>query len=215
MPDFTLPQAYTVTNVPPLQTKIGNFSDDTLFMIFYQLPRDEAQHWAADELFVIALSSGTLSADDGIRYRRDWRWHKVRKQWMMKCRDAQDPIVSADRTQERGFYIFWDLNQWQQDRVRPCHRIKALLTIATDLFCYRKNSSSATKTCTIQSRSRRSRKPSRPIGNAIGINGEMGAAVAASVVCGRVNGWRLRGSRWPAYSQRLLFYSTVDDKSIL
>lgn len=50
VPDFSLPQAYSVQNVPPLRTKITNFSDDTLFMIFYQMPNDEHQHLAAEEL---------------------------------------------------------------------------------------------------------------------------------------------------------------------
>lgn len=49
MPDFALPAAYTV-QVPPLHTKISSFSDETLFVIFYQQPGDVAQEWAADEL---------------------------------------------------------------------------------------------------------------------------------------------------------------------
>ena len=50
VPEFGLPQAYTVQNVPPLRSKIPQFSDDTLFMIFYQMPRDEHQQLAAEEL---------------------------------------------------------------------------------------------------------------------------------------------------------------------
>lgn len=50
IPDFTLPAAYTVTNVPPLHTKMPSFSDETLFAIFYQYPRDILQEAAAQEL---------------------------------------------------------------------------------------------------------------------------------------------------------------------
>lgn len=50
IPDFTLPAAYAVQNVPPLHTKIPSFSDETLFAIFYQNPRDIAQEVAAGEL---------------------------------------------------------------------------------------------------------------------------------------------------------------------
>jgi CCR4-NOT transcription complex subunit 2 len=51
-PDFTLPAAYTVTNVPELHTKMGNFSTETLLAIFYQYPRDILQEIAAGELYV-------------------------------------------------------------------------------------------------------------------------------------------------------------------
>ena len=67
IPDFTLPQAYTVNNVPPLATKLESFSDETLIMIFYQHPRDILQELAAQTL-----------------YKREWRWHKIMRCWMMK-----------------------------------------------------------------------------------------------------------------------------------
>lgn len=48
-PEFHLPSCYNV--VPPAaQTKIGNFSDETLFFIFYSQPRDSMQEMAAHEL---------------------------------------------------------------------------------------------------------------------------------------------------------------------
>jgi CCR4-NOT transcription complex subunit 2 len=50
IPDFTLPGAYTVNNVPPLHTKMSSFSVETLLMIFYQNPRDIIQEMAAAEL---------------------------------------------------------------------------------------------------------------------------------------------------------------------
>lgn len=48
-PEFTLPACYNV-QPPPANTKIGNFSDETLFFIFYSQPRDAMQEMAAHEL---------------------------------------------------------------------------------------------------------------------------------------------------------------------
>ena len=50
VPEFQLPNSYTVNNVPPLVSKIPSFSEDTLFAIFYQYPRDILQELAAQEL---------------------------------------------------------------------------------------------------------------------------------------------------------------------
>ncbi|KAK7522489.1 hypothetical protein IWZ03DRAFT_371400 [Phyllosticta citriasiana] len=98
VPDFALPVAYTVTNVPPLHTKITSFSDETLFAIFYQNPRDVIQEVAAQEL-----------------WNRDWRWHKELRQWMMKDANFPQPQRLSDK-QERGCYIFFDVNNWRRER---------------------------------------------------------------------------------------------------
>lgn len=50
-PEFHLPSCYNV-QPPPANTKIGNFSDETLFFIFYSQPRDAMQEMAAHELCV-------------------------------------------------------------------------------------------------------------------------------------------------------------------
>lgn len=54
-PEFHLPSCYNV-QPPPANTKIGNFSDETLFFIFYSQPRDAMQEMAAHELCVSSLS---------------------------------------------------------------------------------------------------------------------------------------------------------------
>lgn len=51
IPEYALSASYTVQNVPALTTKIGSFSDETLFVIFYSSPRDIAQELAAQELY--------------------------------------------------------------------------------------------------------------------------------------------------------------------
>jgi len=50
VPEYQLPPSYAVNNVPPLASKIPSFSEDTLFAIFYQYPRDILQELAAQEL---------------------------------------------------------------------------------------------------------------------------------------------------------------------
>ncbi|KAF1353840.1 hypothetical protein BDV97DRAFT_347535 [Delphinella strobiligena] len=98
IPDFTLPAAYSVNNVPPIHTRITAFTDDTLFAIFYQFTRDVLQEVAAGEL-----------------YARDWRWHKQLRQWMMKDTSLAQPVRVSERS-ERGFYIFFDANNWRRER---------------------------------------------------------------------------------------------------
>jgi len=104
--DFKLPAAYTVTNVPPLHTKVASFSAETLLAIFYQHPRDIIQEVAANEL-----------------YNRDWRWHIKLQQWMMKDPDLPAPIRVSPKV-ERGWYLFFDVTNWRRERVRIHLRYK-------------------------------------------------------------------------------------------
>jgi len=97
-PDFTLPAAYTVTNVPPLHSKMASFSAETLLAIFYQFPRDILQEIAAQEL-----------------YNRDWRWHMKLQQWMMKDPDLAAPIRISPK-EEHGWYLFFDVKNWRRER---------------------------------------------------------------------------------------------------
>ncbi|KAL1800043.1 hypothetical protein ACET3X_000385 [Alternaria dauci] len=97
-PDFTLPAAYTVTNVPPLHSKMSSFSAETLLAIFYQFPRDILQEIAAQEL-----------------YNRDWRWHMKLQQWMMKDPDLAAPMRLSPK-EEHGWYLFFDVKNWRRER---------------------------------------------------------------------------------------------------
>ncbi|CAI6337558.1 unnamed protein product [Periconia digitata] len=97
-PDFKLPAAYTVTNVPPLHTKVQSFSAETLLVIFYQFPRDIMQEVAASEL-----------------YNRDWRWHIKLQQWMMKDPDLPAPTRLSPKL-EHGWYLFFDVTNWRRER---------------------------------------------------------------------------------------------------
>lgn len=136
IPDFTLPSAYTVTNVPPLNTRMSAFSDgkpnptlflkssnhmlthlpETLFCIFFLEPRSLTAELAAAEL-----------------NSRDWRWHKLLRQWLQKDGPARDtsslplidltngapigqqPIRTSERG-EKGVYVFFDAMNWRRER---------------------------------------------------------------------------------------------------
>ena len=100
IPDFTLPPSYTVNNVSDLTSKLGSLSNESLFAIFYQMPRDHAQELAANEL-----------------YNRDWRWHKKLQQWMQKAKELGEPMTLASMKEERGYYYFFDPHSWRQERV--------------------------------------------------------------------------------------------------
>ncbi|ORY09513.1 hypothetical protein BCR34DRAFT_625700 [Clohesyomyces aquaticus] len=114
-PDFTLPVAYTVTNVPPLHTKIGSFNTETLLAIFYQFPRDIMQEIAANEL-----------------YNRDWRWHTKLQQWMMKDPDLPQPMRISPK-EERGWYLFFDVTNWRRERSGAQEALAALFKTVREM----------------------------------------------------------------------------------
>ncbi|KAK2591810.1 transcriptional regulator [Conoideocrella luteorostrata] len=92
-----LPECYNVTNVQPIESKIQNFNEETLFWIFYSCPLDAKQQLAAQEL-----------------HSRNWRWHKKHQIWLTKDEHMTPQILSPNH--ERGFYIVWDTTQWRKDR---------------------------------------------------------------------------------------------------
>mmetsp|Transcript_2282 Transcript_2282/g.2621 ORF Transcript_2282/g.2621 Transcript_2282/m.2621 type:complete len:534 (+) Transcript_2282:194-1795(+) len=105
-PPFQIPTCYLHNNTkggnngnPGIPVKTGHFSKfqlETLFYIFYSIPRDVMQMLAAQEL-----------------YNRDWRYHMDLKLWFA---DAQTqpggsrPNGSNSQTQ----YIYFDINAWER-----------------------------------------------------------------------------------------------------
>ncbi|KAJ1564507.1 hypothetical protein HK096_007636, partial [Nowakowskiella sp. JEL0078] len=95
-PQYILPDCYNLPQpAPPLLSKISSFSDETLFFIFYTLPRETAQEAAAQEL-----------------YNRNWRFHKDLKVWLTK--EPSSEVVVKTVGFERGAYIFFDPTTWQK-----------------------------------------------------------------------------------------------------
>ncbi|KAG9231735.1 hypothetical protein BJ875DRAFT_545138 [Amylocarpus encephaloides] len=97
VPQFDLPECYTVLNVNTLDTKIQNFNDEALIFMFYSNPGDMQQLQAAQEL-----------------HTRNWRYHKKLQQWLTKD-DMMVPQTLGNGT-ERGYYIFFDIKLWQRER---------------------------------------------------------------------------------------------------
>ncbi|KAH7677606.1 CCR4-NOT transcription complex subunit 2 protein [Dioscorea alata] len=97
-PEYAIPNCYYSKQPPPLtQGHFARFQLSTLFYIFYSMPKDEAQVYAAHEL-----------------YSRGWLYHKEHQFWFMKVPNME-PLVKT-QTYERGSYLCFDPNAW--DTVR-------------------------------------------------------------------------------------------------
>ncbi|KAL4778340.1 hypothetical protein BJX76DRAFT_343485 [Aspergillus varians] len=97
--DFALPGCYSVANVQPLQSRIPSFSDETLFYIFYSMPRDVMQEVAAEELM-----------------GRKWRYHKIERCWLTRDEAYPGPVDVERGISERGVYLLWDPATWKKVR---------------------------------------------------------------------------------------------------
>lgn len=97
--DYHTPDCYTVKKVAPLQTRINSFSDETLFYMFYSMPRDYMQILVAQELM-----------------ERKWRYHMGEQMWMMRDDNAGGYAYNDDRSSEQGYYIWWDKGLWKKVR---------------------------------------------------------------------------------------------------
>jgi len=97
-PEFYIPMCYYMQ--VPLQSpilKTNLFSEETLFYIFYSMPKEALQASAAAEL-----------------YKRDWRYHKEHKLWFTRVVGSEP--TQKTNTYERGSYIYFDVNAWERVR---------------------------------------------------------------------------------------------------
>mmetsp|Transcript_32984 Transcript_32984/g.48375 ORF Transcript_32984/g.48375 Transcript_32984/m.48375 type:complete len:433 (+) Transcript_32984:65-1363(+) len=91
-PQYQLPMCYYM-QPPALKTgHLSKFQLETLFYIFYALPKDVLQAYAAQEL-----------------YSREWRYHVDLKLWFKRASPA-DGVPNANGTQ----YIYFDINSWER-----------------------------------------------------------------------------------------------------
>jgi CCR4-NOT transcription complex subunit 2 len=94
-PQFNLPSCYHMQTPPPLKhAHLQKFQLETLFLIFYSMPKDILQAYAAQEL-----------------YHRDWRYHTDLKLWFRRATPQDLPQVHADRAQSQ--FVFFDINSWE------------------------------------------------------------------------------------------------------
>lgn len=92
-PQYQLPMCYYMTP-PALKTgHLSKFQLETLFYIFYALPKDVLQAYAAQEL-----------------YSREWRYHVDLKLWFKRASPADGVASSGNGVQ----YIYFDLNSWER-----------------------------------------------------------------------------------------------------
>jgi NOT2 / NOT3 / NOT5 family len=99
-PALTLPSSYRVPQ-PALKTgHFSKFSVGTLIYIFYSMPRDVLQAYAAQEL-----------------YNREWRFHRDTKLWFRKESMTVAPAAgSAAAAAAAGTseYVYWDVSVWEK-----------------------------------------------------------------------------------------------------
>ncbi|XP_050203587.1 probable NOT transcription complex subunit VIP2 isoform X2 [Mercurialis annua] len=94
-PEFNVPQCYYAKQPPPLhQGYFSKFTVETLFYIFYSMPKDEAQLHAANEL-----------------YNRGWFYHKEHRLWFIRVANVE-PLVKSN-TYERGSFHCFDPNTFE------------------------------------------------------------------------------------------------------
>ena len=94
-PQFNLPSCYYMQTPPPLKhAHLQKFQLETLFHIFYAMPKDIFQAYAAQEL-----------------YHRDWRYHAELKLWFRRATPQDLPHLHADRAQSQ--FVFFDINSWE------------------------------------------------------------------------------------------------------
>lgn len=80
---------------PALKTgHLSKFQLETLFYIFYALPKDVLQAYAAQEL-----------------YSREWRYHGELKLWFKRASTADGLTATAAST---GQYLYFDINTWER-----------------------------------------------------------------------------------------------------
>eukprot|EP00535_Pseudo-nitzschia_heimii_P007281 CAMPEP_0197178590 /NCGR_PEP_ID=MMETSP1423-20130617/3820_1 /TAXON_ID=476441 /ORGANISM="Pseudo-nitzschia heimii, Strain UNC1101" /LENGTH=430 /DNA_ID=CAMNT_0042628363 /DNA_START=365 /DNA_END=1657 /DNA_ORIENTATION=+ len=92
-PHYQLPDCYYM-QPPALKTgHLQQFQPETLFYIFYALPKDVLQAYAAQEL-----------------YTREWRYHGDLKLWFKRAGPA-DGIAQSSAGQQ---YLYFDINSWEK-----------------------------------------------------------------------------------------------------
>jgi len=93
-PAYALPACYKMPQ-PALKTgHLARFEPATLFYIFYGMPRDVLQAYAAQEL-----------------YARGWRFHGDLKTWF---RQEAPPGAPGAAAADAGKFVYWDSGAWEK-----------------------------------------------------------------------------------------------------
>ncbi|GAM19605.1 hypothetical protein SAMD00019534_027800 [Acytostelium subglobosum LB1] len=92
-PEYYLPTCYSTPGLESPSFKMSLFTIETLFYIFYSMPKDILQICAALEL-----------------YHRDWKYHRDGKVWLKKDNDSESTVTNQ---YEAGTFALFDANQWE------------------------------------------------------------------------------------------------------
>ncbi|KAF2069677.1 hypothetical protein CYY_009007 [Polysphondylium violaceum] len=95
-PEYYIPLCYSTPGLDSPTFKMNLFTYETLFYIFYSMPKDVLQIHAALEL-----------------YDREWRYHKEGKIWLTKVQGTESNLTS---TFEIGSFFFFDVAIWETVR---------------------------------------------------------------------------------------------------
>ena len=83
---------------PALKTgHLSKFQLETLFYIFYALPKDVLQAYAAQEL-----------------YTREWRFHGELKLWFKRATAADGAPNNATAASSQQQFLFFDITSWER-----------------------------------------------------------------------------------------------------
>ncbi|KAK9059279.1 hypothetical protein SSX86_021898 [Deinandra increscens subsp. villosa] len=97
-PHYSVPECFNTKQSSPLsQDSFSRFSTETLFYIFYSMPKDEAQLFAANEL-----------------HNRGWFYHRELRLWFSRAPNVE--LLVKTSTYERGCYYCFDPNTWDTIR---------------------------------------------------------------------------------------------------
>lgn len=94
-PKYTIPDCYNAQQLGVLkQSWFSKFRPETLFYIFYSMPKEEAQLCAAIEL-----------------HARGWFYHRELRLWFTRVSNVEPLVKTANY--ERGCYFCFDPNAWE------------------------------------------------------------------------------------------------------
>ncbi|XP_042438533.1 probable NOT transcription complex subunit VIP2 isoform X2 [Zingiber officinale] len=91
--EYCIPTCYHAKAQLPLHLYFSKLQLSTLFYVFYSMPKDEAQLYAASEL-----------------YARGWFYHKDQQLWFTRVPNSETLVKT--HAYERGLYLCFDPNTW-------------------------------------------------------------------------------------------------------
>ncbi|XP_071685920.1 probable NOT transcription complex subunit VIP2 isoform X2 [Rutidosis leptorrhynchoides] len=97
-PHYAIPECFNTKQPSPLnQDSFSRFPPESLFYIFYSMPKDEAQLFAANEL-----------------HNRGWFYHRELHLWFSRAPNME--LLVKTSSYERGCYYCFDPNTWETVR---------------------------------------------------------------------------------------------------